>query len=111
MDTTERIWLPAVIYAFLFNRAAATVFGNIIWIYENEGVTQIPISNQDLRVEFQIGFAKEMGNADRAIHKGSGGARRGAAALPVEVYVCCIVVMFFVFLRSFEGQIECSSVF
>jgi hypothetical protein len=61
MHTTERIWLAAVIYAFLFNRAAATVFGNIIWVYESEGVTEIPISNQELFVELQKGFAEEMG--------------------------------------------------
>jgi HEAT repeat protein len=70
MDTTKRIWLPAVIYAFLFNGAAATVFGNIILVYEREGVTQIRISNQKLLVELQKGFAEEMGNADLTNHKG-----------------------------------------
>jgi hypothetical protein len=69
MDTTERIWLPAVVYAFLLNRAAATVFGNRIWVYEREGVTEIPISNQELLVELQKGFSEEMGNADLTIHK------------------------------------------
>jgi hypothetical protein len=70
MDTTERIWLPAVIYASLFNGAAATVFGNIILIYEREGDKQIPISNQELFIELKKGFAEEMGNADLTIHKG-----------------------------------------
>jgi hypothetical protein len=70
MDTMKRIWLPAGIYALLFNRAAATVFENIIWVYDREGVTEIPISNQELFVELQKGFAQEMGNADLIIHKG-----------------------------------------
>jgi hypothetical protein len=70
MDTTERIWLPAVIYAFLFKRAAAVVFGNSIWVYEREGVTQIRIGNQKLLVKLQKGCAEEMGNADRTNHKG-----------------------------------------
>jgi len=61
MDTTERIWVHAVTYSSLFNGAAATVFGNIILVYEREGVTQIPISNQELLVELQKGFAEEMG--------------------------------------------------
>jgi hypothetical protein len=61
MDTTERIWLPVVVYAFFLNRAAASVFGNRIWVYEREGVTEIAISNQELLVELQKGFAEEMG--------------------------------------------------
>jgi HEAT repeat protein len=61
MDTTERIWLPAVVHAFLLNRTAATVFGNRIWVYERERVTEIVISNQELFVELQKGFAEEMG--------------------------------------------------
>jgi hypothetical protein len=76
MDTTERIWLPAVIYAFLFNRAAATVFGNIIWVYEREGVTEIPISNEELFVELQKGFAEEMGQFHLKIDKGCNLSRK-----------------------------------
>jgi hypothetical protein len=70
MDTTKRIWVLAVIYASLFNGAAITVFGNLILVYEREGVTQIPIRNQKLLVELRKGFAEEMGNADLTIHKG-----------------------------------------
>jgi hypothetical protein len=71
MDTTERIWLPAVIYASLFKGAAATaVFGNIILVSAREGVTQIPISNQELFIELQKGFAKEMGQFNLEINKG-----------------------------------------
>jgi predicted CopG family antitoxin len=69
MDTTERIWLRAVIYASVFDEAAVTVFGNIILVYEREGITQIPSSKQDLLVELQKGFADEMGNADLKITK------------------------------------------
>jgi hypothetical protein len=76
MNTTERIWLPAVIYAFLFNRAAATVFGNIIWIHDREGVTEIPISNQELFIELQKGFAEEMGQFHLKIHKGCNLSRK-----------------------------------
>ncbi len=39
-----------------------------------------------------------------------GGDAAGEAAPPFEVYVCCTLVMFFSFLRSFQGQRGCSVV-
>ncbi|CAF4196600.1 unnamed protein product, partial [Rotaria sordida] len=69
MDTTERIWLPGVIYAFLINGSAATLVENTIWVYEREGINQIPISNWQLVVELKQGFADQNGGFNLEVHK------------------------------------------
>ncbi|CAF4773021.1 unnamed protein product, partial [Rotaria sp. Silwood1] len=69
MDTTERIWLPAVVCAFLISGSAATVMENTIWVYERRGVTVIPISNWQLVVELKQAFADQEGGFNLEVHK------------------------------------------